>query len=177
MASTTTTKNPTLEQTVAVMVEKAREARKSLRPLAAKICAQLEPGDYNGEIMALYAWVCMNIRYVRDIHDVEYIQAPQRVLESKQGDCDDIACLLASLCMALGNECRFVVVGWAPNNPSHVFCQVAVQGVVGGGNGERSVDGGAVGRVEKLWTTVDPVAVENTAEMHGRVKHVQVFGI
>ena len=164
--STQLIKNPTLTTTVNVMRVKANEAKKTLRPLAESICAKVEPGDYNSEIYAIYSWVRQNIRYAKDPYDVEYVQAPRRLLESKQGDCDDIATLLASLCMAMGHECRFMVVGFEDGNPSHVFCQVAVRGVA-------SVDGGARG--EKLWVTVDPVADENTAQMHSRVGYVQPF--
>lgn len=168
MPATTLIKNPSLDDTLRVMRVKANEAKKALRPLAEMICSGLEPGDYNSEILAIYCWVRQNIRYARDIHDVEYVKAPARLLETRQGDCDDIACLLASLCMAMGNECRFLVVGFVPNTPSHVFCQVAVRG-------RPSMDGHTSG--EKLWVTIDPVADENTAEMHGRVQFAKIFRI
>ncbi len=168
MPSLTLTKNPTLDDTLRVMRVKANEAKKSLRPLAEKICSELEPGDYNSEILALYAFLRKNIRYARDIHDVEYVKAPARLLESRQGDCDDIACLAAALCMAMGNECRFLVVGFEDKNPSHVFCQVAIRGGV-------SIDGQVRG--EKLWVTIDPVADENTPQMHSRVQFVRTYPI
>lgn len=171
--SLTLTKNPTLEQTIQVMRTKANEAKKTLRPFAESICKDLESGDYNSEIQALYHWVCANIRYAKDIHDVEYVKAPQRLLESKQGDCDDMACLLAALCMAMGNECQFLVVGFEDHTPSHVFCQVAVRAQA---PGNVSVDGGT-GGAQKQWVTVDPVACENTAQMHKRVRFVKPFSI
>jgi transglutaminase-like putative cysteine protease len=161
-------KNPSLDDTLIAMRAKAVEARKTLRPLAEQICAKIESGSYNDEINALYCWVCQNVKYRQDIHNVEYLRAPQRLIESGQGDCDDMACLLASLCMALGHECRFVVVGFEPNVPSHVICQVAIRG--------RAQQGGG-GAGEKLWVTLDPVADENTAQMHGRVKYAKVFTI
>lgn len=162
----TTVQNPTLDDTLCVMREKANEAKKTLRPLAARICQHVETGDYNSEIGAIYAWVCMNIRYARDIHDVEYVQAPARLLESCQGDCDDIACLCAALCMAMGNECRFMVVGFEDKNPAHVFCQVAVRSVAGMGGNAHGV---------KDWVTLDPVTQELTAEMHSRIGSAQAF--
>jgi hypothetical protein len=167
--TTTTIKNPTLDDTLRVMRVKANEAKKELRPFAEQICKDLEPGDYCGEIFAVYCWVRQNVRYARDIHDVEYVKAPKRLLESRQGDCDDIACLLAALCMAMGNECRFLVVGFTPGTPSHVFCQVAVRG------GVASPDGHARGGQQ--WVTLDPVADEKTAEMQSRVQFARVFGI
>lgn len=159
-------KNPTLNDTLRVMREKAHEAKKTLRPLAADICKHIVSGDYNSEIYAIYAWVDREIRYAKDIHDVEYVQAPARLLESKQGDCDDIACLIASLCMAMGHECRFVVVGFEDKNPSHVFCQAAVRGGA-------SVDGHSHGG--KTWVTLDPVAAESTRQMHSRVQMARVY--
>ncbi len=166
--SLTVIKNPTLDVTLNVMRVKAKEARKALRPLAEKICAEVESGSYNDEISAIYGWVRQNIKYRKDIHDVEYIRAPQRMLESGQGDCDDMACLLASLCMALGHECRFLVVGFEDANPSHVVCQVAVRGLVVDGGGSRGA---------KDWVTLDPVADENTAQMHSRVRFVKAYSI
>lgn len=170
--STTLIKNPTLKDTLDVMRVKANEAKKTLRPLAERICAGLEPGDYNSEILAIYAFVRQHIRYARDIHNVEYVKAPMRLLETGQGDCDDIACLLASLCMSMGNECRFLVVGFENKIPSHVFCQVAVRGA---GTGGGSVDGNASGG--KQWVTLDPVADEQTPVMHSRVQTAMVFGL
>ncbi len=164
--STQLIKNPTLDTTVNVMRLKANEAKKTLRPLAEQICAKLEPGDYNSEIYAIYSWMRANIRYAKDPYDVEYVQAPRRLLESRQGDCDDIACLSAALCMAMGHECRFLVVGFEDGNPSHVFCQAAVRGTA-------SMDGG--GRGEKLWVTIDPVADENTPQMHSRIGFAKAF--
>lgn len=163
--STTLIPNPTLDMVLGVMRTKANEAKKSLRPLAEEIVRGLEPGDYNSEILAIYSWVRTHIRYTKDIYNVEYVKAPARLLESKLGDCDDISCLLASLLMALGNECRFAVVGFEDRNPSHVFCQVAVRGQAPGGN----VAGG------KHWVTIDPVADENTPQMHTRIQFAKYF--
>lgn len=174
MPSLTLIKNPSLDDTLRVMRTKANEAKKTLRPLAEKICRSVEPGDYNSEIQALYHWVCANIRYARDIHDVEYVKAPLRLLESKQGDCDDIACLLASLCMAMGNEARFLVVGFEDGLPSHVFCQTAVRAQSPGG--KVSVDGNAA-KVPQQWVTLDPVAAENIPQMHSRVRFARVYKI
>ncbi len=172
-ASTTLTKNPTLDDTLRVMKTKAHEAKKSLRPLAESICKSLEPGDYNSELLAIYCFVRRNVRYARDIHEVEFIRAPARLLESKQGDCDDIACLLAALCMAMGNECRFLVVGFEDKNPSHVFCQVAVRTAA---PGSVSVDGNTP-QVQRCWVTLDPVADENTSEMHKRVGYMRAYAL
>ena len=171
--SITVTKNPTLDDTLRAMKAKALEGRKTLRPFAESVCKGIESGDYNSEILALYQWVCGNIRYARDIEDVEYVKAPQRLLETKQGDCDDMATLLAALCMAYGNKCRFLVVGFEDRSPSHVFCQVAVRAQ---SPGNTSVDGNA-GQAPQQWVTLDPVASENTPQMHARVRFAKVYSL
>lgn len=168
--NTTLIQNPTLQDTLNVMRAKAKQAQKDLRQLAEHIVSKVEGGDYNSEIFAIYAWVDQNVRYVKDPHDVELVKDPRRILQmaQPQGDCDDIACIIASLCMAVGHECRFVVVGFSPGVPSHVVCQCAVRGVVGHG-------GNATGA--KDWVTLDPVANHATAEMHSRVQYAKVYGI
>ncbi len=166
--SVTIKNNPKLADTLAVMVAKSKQARKELRPLAEHIVKKLYGGDYNSEIMSIYAWVDANVRYVKDPHDVELVKDPRRCVETGQGDCDDIACLIASLCMAVGHECRYVVVGFEPNVPSHVVCQCAVRGVVSHGGGAKGA---------KDWVTLDPVANLSTAEMHSRVQYAKVYGI
>ena len=153
--------NPTLDETVAVMRRLIHSARKDpvVLQLVREVCAGLEPGDYNSEILAIYNWVDSHVRYVQDPHGVELLIAPQRLIAmAKQsegqglkasGDCDDIAMLTASMLMAIGNECRLIVCGFEPNNPTHVFCQVAVRTTATGG-------GNTAG--QKLWHTVDTVA-------------------
>lgn len=155
-------KNPSLDDTLAAMRQLAHAAKKDLGivRLTREIVRDLQPGDYNGEILAIYNWVCQHVRYVRDIHDVELVISPQKLLQLGGGDCDDLATLLAAMLMSIGNECRFMVVGFEDKNPSHVFCQVALRtGDAGGGN----ASGG------RVWATVDPVADDTTAQMHRRV--------
>lgn len=172
--------NPSLDETVAHMRRLIHSARKDpvVLKLVREICAGLEPGDYNSEIQAIYHWVDAHVRYIQDPHGVELLIAPQRLIAmafqsenqgtKASGDCDDIAMLTASLLMAAGHNCRLVVAGFAPNNPSHVFAQVAVRTVdAGGGN-----SAGA-----QLWHTVDTVAAENTAQMHSRILFVRPYAI
>jgi transglutaminase-like putative cysteine protease len=124
----------------------------SIRRLVEQICAPLAQGDYAGECLALYYWVCQNIRYMRDPLEVEFVKEPERVLETRAGDCDDMATLLAAMVMACGNRCRFVLVGFQKGKgPSHVYLEVISP------RGEIVV--------------LDPVANRNTANM---LKKVQV---
>lgn len=120
----------------------------SVRRLVEKICEELQPGDYNSEILAIYYWVCANIRYIRDPYDVEFVKAPWRLIEARAGDCDDITTLLSSMFMLCGNKVRFAVVAFEKGEWSHVYCQVNSGG---------------------KWITVDPVANEDTDRMHQRI--------
>ncbi len=97
----------------------------SIRSKVEEICANVVQGDYASEVLAVYYWVCTNIRYMRDINDVEFVKEPKITLSSRSGDCDDIATLLAAMLMACGNQCSFVVAGFGtPPAPSHVYVQV-----------------------------------------------------
>lgn len=147
--------NPTTQRVVGKMKHFAHGAggkeNLDLRALCEEIVADVEPGDYCGEALACYYWVCDNIRYTRDILGVEFVKWPIRTLETGQGDCDDIAVLLAAMLMSLGNRCRFVLAGFdATGAPSHVFCAIVLP------------DGSAV--------TLDPVANRVTRAMLGDVK-------
>jgi transglutaminase-like putative cysteine protease len=149
-------KNPRLEDTLAALCELAKEGRKDMRvrTVVEHIVHKLEPGDYASEAYAIYAWVCRNIRYLRDPHDVELVKDPANVLKSKAADCDEIATLLAAMLMSCGVPCRFCVVSFRKGVPSHVFCQ----GLIGG-----------------KWVTFDPVAGPNTHSMHLRAVEARFY--
>lgn len=124
-----------------------------IRRLVESICAGLQPGDYAGEILACYYWVCQNIRYMRDPHQVELVKEPIVTLRTRAADCDEIATLLAAMLMGCGNECRFVLISFTPDKqPSHVFTTVKIP------------KGG--------WLTLDPVANCVTDEMWGRATNI-----
>ncbi len=97
-----------------------------VRQLVETICKDLVQGDYAGEVLAIYYWVCQNIRYMRDIHDVEFVKEPRQIVATKSGDCDDIATLLAAMCMTCGNTCEFLLASYSPSQtmPTHVFLRV-----------------------------------------------------
>ncbi len=97
-----------------------------VRQLVETICKDLVQGDYAAEVLAIYYWVCQNIRYMRDIHDVEFVKEPRQVVATRSGDCDDIATLLAAMCMASGNTCEFLLASYSSTTsmPTHVFLRV-----------------------------------------------------
>lgn len=73
----------------------------------------------------LFLYVRDNIRYVRDVYGVETLALPVITLHTRQGDCDDKACLLAAMYEAIGYATRFVVTGYTdPRVFEHVYLQV-----------------------------------------------------
>jgi len=143
--------NPTVRIVTDWMRKFARAGSEDLdlRALVEDICKNVVQGDYAGECLACYYWVCQNVRYMRDIHEVEFVKQPERLIETLSGDCDDIATLLAAMFMSCGNKVRFVLVGFSPGGPpSHVFVEVLT----------------ARGNI-----TFDPVANRDTANMLKRV--------
>ena len=144
---------PSTGRTLAVMVRLARaaQARLDLRRFALSRVARVTPRDGLGELASLYYWVLCHVRYVRDGRTVEEVGSPEAVLENGQGDCDDMAVLLASLAGHLGYRSRFVAVGFAGRPASHVFVEVFEP-------------------VSRRWVVLDPVPGRRTADMLGRAE-------
>lgn len=145
---------PRLIDVVTWMKRFAHKGKSDLevRQLVETICKDLVQGDYAGEVLAIYYWVCQNIRYMRDIHDVEFVKEPRQIVLTRSGDCDDIATLLAAMCMASGNTCEFLLASYSPSQPlpTHVFLRV------------HTPSGPMV---------LDPVANRMTAQMLGRMQN------
>jgi transglutaminase-like putative cysteine protease len=95
----------------------------AIRTTALSLVSNFQQKDWLSEIRALHRFVRDEIRYTRDINDVETIQDPVYTLSVKQGDCDDKATLLSSLLQTIGYPTRFVAVG--PDN--NVFIHVLVE--------------------------------------------------
>jgi transglutaminase-like putative cysteine protease len=150
--------SPNLGDVIRWMIKFAHQGKDDpvIRKLALDITKGLTSGDYAGEALAIYYWVCRNIRYVRDPHDVEYIASPRKVLEFGQADCDEIACLISALLMAVGNQTGFCVAAFSnPPVPSHVYCVV------------RTPDG--------KWIPLDPVANRESALMSRMATAKQIY--
>jgi transglutaminase-like putative cysteine protease len=116
--------------TLQVMASLVRQYRKNIavRSLALDIVESV-PGhkNFGGEAAALCNWVRSNIRYVRDINEVETVQTPLKTLDIGQGDCDDQASLLASLLEAVGFPTRFMAIKTAAFGPFiHVLAQAKI---------------------------------------------------
>lgn len=119
-----------IKATLKLMVQIARRTRATLpvRVNAQRIVQGCPTNDGMCEAASLQSWVRDNIRYVRDVRDVETIQFPEQTLQLKSGDCDDMALLLAAMLESIGFQTRFCAVGLNGLNYSHVLTQVMVPG-------------------------------------------------
>jgi transglutaminase-like putative cysteine protease len=104
------------------------EAKKhpAIRAQAVAIVQPTPAKNWRAEAAAVQAWVRRHIRYVRDVRDVETLQAPDYTLRVRAGDCDDHAMLTAALLESIGHPTRFVAIGRAPRRYSHVFAETLV---------------------------------------------------
>lgn len=111
--------------TLAAMAKFARNGARApvVRETALNVIAALNQKDYRGEMTSLHRFVRDSIRYVRDVHNVETVQTPEKTLEYSAGDCDDKSTLLASLLLSVGHPARFVAVGKQWGQYSHVYVE------------------------------------------------------
>ena len=105
----------------------------SIRALALNIVreAAVPEKDYLREAVALFQWVQRSIRYVRDPIGQELVTAPETLIQTRAGDCDDHAVMLAALLGSLGHRSRFVTIGFQADQPerfSHVYLKVQPAG-------------------------------------------------
>lgn len=117
-----------VQATLKMMSELTKAGKKTpaIRSKAVSLVQNLPQKDRLGEIRNLFNFVQNNIRYVRDIHEVETLHYAEQVLAQESGDCDDKAILLASLLEAIGHPTRFVAVGFKPGEYSHVFVDTII---------------------------------------------------
>jgi len=102
-----------------------------IRRLAERILRAYNVPRYNyiSELESLHDWVRRHIRYTRDPSDIEYIQTPERLLESRMGDCDDLTVLLGSLAESIGQPVDIKVVSRdASKNFHHVYPVAEIDG-------------------------------------------------
>lgn len=124
--------------TIAIMSKLARKGSHTyaIRSLATRIVHGVPSKQVRGELLTLYQWVRDNIRYRFDPLGLEWVQAPERTVLERSGDCDDMATLLAAMAGSLGHKWRFLTVGPTPAIMKHVAAEV--------------FDG-------REWVTLDPV--------------------
>lgn len=114
--------------TLNLMARLARAGKKSLpvRLAAQQLTNHLPQKDWLAEVAELHRFVRDRIRYVRDVRGVETVQAPERTLQLKSGDCDDKATLLAALLESIGHPARFHAIGFRRGHFSHVFPETRI---------------------------------------------------
>lgn len=120
-----------VRDTLKRMAKIVRQYRRdpTIRQLAVEIrqAAKVPGKDFMGEVKALHRFVRDYITYVRDVHNVETLQTPLRVLENRAGDCDDQAMLLAALLEAIGHPTQFKAMGFAsPDQFTHVLARTMI---------------------------------------------------
>ncbi|KPK23309.1 MAG: hypothetical protein AMJ70_03845, partial [Dehalococcoidia bacterium SG8_51_3] len=88
------------------------------------------PKDINSDaaswkIWKIHNWVANNIKYVSDPFGFEYMAYPYETLESKAGDCDDYAVLLASMYESSGLDAMIAFVDVSGDSKvDHVTCLI-----------------------------------------------------
>ena len=158
-------------QTVHAMIGAAKGPRGErstvVRRVAEQIIAGLRAKAYSDEAVGIFYWVCQKARYTHDPKHVEMVRDPTASLDEIQSrgvallDCDDLATLLAALCMSVGMRCWFCTVDFRPcagDSFSHVFCV-------------------AEDPKSKTRIVLDPVAGPKTAAMLGRVRCFRLFEV
>ncbi len=77
----------------------------------------------------LYRWVRSNILYAYDPANVEYIEAPEKILRNRIADCDSMDILLCSMFEHVGLTSQFVTIKADASRPeefTHVFTRVLI---------------------------------------------------
>ena len=119
---------PGIVETLKIMrrIVRKQKAALPIRNKALEITQGIDGKNWVGEIKAVQEWVKNNVKYRKDIVDVETLHLPETLLGVKSGDCDDHALLVASLLESIGHPTRFVAVGYAPDDYIHVFAESRV---------------------------------------------------
>jgi len=106
-----------------------------VRKFTEYVVGEIWPKDYAGEIGAVRnclvapsptkPWVPL-LRYTNDNLHTEWVKTPERMIReimesgSCACDCDESACLAATMLLQIGRVCQFVAMGFQPGSLSHV---------------------------------------------------------
>lgn len=114
--------------TLALMRQMIRTGRKNpfVRVQAESLITGLPHKAYGQQARECFHFVRDDVQYVRDPRDVERIQTPEALLQSRKGDCDDKVVLLCSLLESIGHPTRLVVIGLHGGPFSHVYCETRI---------------------------------------------------
>lgn len=117
------------KQTLQLMAKIVKDFKTNqiIRELAVNIVKNEQDMNWRGEVQAIHDFVKNNIRYVRDVANVETLQTPVKTLQLMAGDCDDQTILFCSLLAAIGHPTRMVAMSEYQNGQfSHVFPQAKI---------------------------------------------------
>ena len=109
-----------------VRLTKIYRSTTPIRDAAERIIAGVREKDYTGEAAAVQAWVRDNVRYTRDVFDVETLKTPLETLRTLHGDCDDKSLLAGTILQTIGFPVRYVAVGVAPGRYDHVYAETKI---------------------------------------------------
>lgn len=140
--------------TLELMAGLAREACRDaeLVTLARQVALRgARPNDTAGQAAALLRFVQARCRYVMDPPDVEVLATPRQVLQSRAGDCDELATTLVALARCVGILGRFVSVTWHRQDPEwrHVYAELEIRPSVWA-SADPSVEWLPLGQVARL---------------------------
>lgn len=115
--------------TLKLMVQLARQFKTDplIRETAKSLVGGCAERDLLCEVTQLQHFARDQIRYLRDVHDVETLQTPLNTLNTRQGDCDDKASLLASLLLAIGIPAAYCAIGVRGGPYSHVMTEAILR--------------------------------------------------
>lgn len=124
-----------IDNTMALIIEEVQTGMRlpEIRAIVGDVLGQKVAGawvvqerDWRGEIDALYRYVRENVRYTRDTYMLELLQRPDRTLQLRIGDCDDLTILLASLYMSIGYAVMLRIIGLGGNTYQHIYLVVGI---------------------------------------------------
>lgn len=136
-----------------------------VRSLVESIVRDVWPKDYQGEILAIRNWSATNMRFFSDQLHVETVKDPERLTEEYLAhgvircDCDETACMIATMALQCGRIAEFIVAGFGERGHySHVFVRVQEP-------------------KSKKWVVCDPVAGTEEREMLARITTYEVWSL
>lgn len=155
----------TLHAMVVAALGPGGERSPLVRAATEEAVGKLFPKAYDSEILSICFWVTQKVRYINDPMHLEMVKTPERLVTEirgkgfARGDCDDIACLIATMCLLAGRNAQFVVVGFGEKGQySHVFARVQEPRT-------------------KKWIVCDPVAGSDVRAMLRKVKTYQIWSL
>jgi len=76
----------------------------------------------------LVAWTRRHVGYTRE--GVELLQDPRVTLRYRSGDCDDHACLVVALALAIGIKARLATIAIAGREAHHIIPVIVDHGAI-----------------------------------------------